>query len=142
MTALCCRVRVYSVLRVAGVLGLAVASLALSAPPALAGTTHQPTGATFGSFSAVEGVAVDQPSGDLYVIDQGAGQVLRFDAAGNPHSFSALGSNVLDGSSTRAGSFAFAGSGAGQVAVDRSGGASDGDVYVADTTSKESIFGE
>jgi hypothetical protein len=100
---------------------------------AWAGVTH-PLAGTFGAFSSPGAVAVDQSSGAVLVLDRGANQVLRFDAAGNPVDFSGLGSNVLDGSATPQGAFAFDSSpGAAQVAVDNSGGTTDGDVYVTDS---------
>ncbi len=85
---------------------------------------------SFGAFSAPQAVGADAATGDIYVVDAGSGNVQRFDAAGNPHAFAALGTNVLDGTSTPGGGFAFAGT---QVAVDRSGGATDGAIYVANS---------
>jgi hypothetical protein len=100
---------------------------------AWAGVTH-PLSGTFGTFSSPGSVAVDQASGDVLVLDRGANQVLRFDSAGNAVNFAALGSSVLDGSATPQGGFAFDSSpGAAQVAVDNSGGTTDGDVYVTDS---------
>ena len=85
------------------------------------------------SFSAAEGLAVKQSSGDLYVIDQGAVTVSRFHADGTPDDFSALGTNVIDGQGSGdggAGGLSFASPGEVQVAVDDSGTATDGDIYV------------
>lgn len=76
-------------------LALAIAAfLALAAAPAsaLAAQTHVYTGTSFGpdgtagtaSFGNVQGVAVDQVSGDVYVYDTGAGKIFKFDSAGEP----------------------------------------------------------
>jgi hypothetical protein len=120
--------------RVLGVGGLlACLVVAAVSAGASAGVVH-PLSGTFGAFASPGAVAVDQVSGDVLVLDRGTNQVLRFDAAGNPINFSALGSNVLDGSATPQGSFAFDGSpGAAQLAVDNSGGPADGDIYVTNS---------
>ncbi|MET0600802.1 MAG: NHL repeat-containing protein [Baekduia sp.] len=98
--------------------------------------------AAFGSFAAAGAVAVDESGGDVYVVDPGSATVQRFDADGNPVAFSALnGQNTLNGSDagpdadqTPANSFSF--DAASQVAVDASGGATDGTVYVADSNNQ------
>jgi hypothetical protein len=81
-------------------------------------------------------LAVDQSSGDIYVVDPVGQQIRRYTAAGAPAPFSALaGSNVIDGAggadATPEGGFIFDLSS--QVAVDNSGGPTDGDIYVADS---------
>ena len=90
-----------------------------------------------GSLSNPQAVAVDQSSGDVYVLDVGSASIVRFDATGKPANFSALSGNVLDGASgadlTPEGSFSFDSNSAAQVAVDNSGGATDGYVYVANS---------
>ncbi len=83
----------------------------------------------FGSFSgeAPQALAVDQTSGDVYAIDNSAGKLLRFTASGTPADFSAgpgKGTNAIPGLS-----FQPFGS-VDEVAVDNSGGPSDGNVYV------------
>jgi len=55
------------------------------------GSVAQPT------FGEPEGMAVDQATGDLLVIDAGAGTISRFKSDGTPANFSALGTNVIDG---------------------------------------------
>ncbi len=87
------------------------------------GSAAQPT------FTEAQGLAVDQASGDLLVIDAGErepgeGTLSRFHADGTPSDFSALGDNVIEGLSFRFPE-------TGQVAVDNSGGATDGNIYVA-----------
>lgn len=76
----------------------------------------------FGSFSDPRSIAVDESTGSVYVVDPNNANVQKFDADGNPADFSALGSNVLDGAS--------AGVEGSQIAVDQSGGASNGRIYV------------
>jgi hypothetical protein len=90
------------------------------------------------SFSAAgpHALAVDQSSGDVYVVDPAGQAIRRYDSAGNPQPFSALGgSNAIDGSggadATPQGGFNLEESSS-QVAVDNSGGATDGQIYVAD----------
>jgi hypothetical protein len=90
-----------------------------------------------GSDGLVEpqGVGVDRTTGDVYVVDVGTNTLDRFDAAGRPVAFSASGSyiyaNRLFGTPSERFSF-LAPSGA-QVAVDRSGGPFNGDIYVTDS---------
>jgi hypothetical protein len=121
------------------VLFAAHASAALLTPPGLSFAT--------GPTSVPGSVAVDQSSGDVYVIDTAGDTLLRFDAEGNPADFSALGTvpgetNVIDGlageaDATPQGGLTFASEalefGAGQVAVDNSTGPTAGDVYVTDS---------
>jgi hypothetical protein len=91
-------------------------------------------GAAQPSFGNPEGLAIDKASGDLLVIDAGAGTVSRYDPDGSPADFSALGTNVIDGAGTGdetpQGGLTFGGAAEVQVAVDSSGGATNGDIYV------------
>jgi hypothetical protein len=111
----------------------AMGSLALANTPALAETTHAftgsfgPGGPGVGTFSDVGGVAVDQSSGDVYVLDVGAGSVYKFDATGHPVNFAASGTNVITG-------VGGAGSGESEIAVDSSTGPDEGDIYVANNS--------
>jgi hypothetical protein len=95
---------------------------------------------TFGSaaqpsFGSPGGVAIDQSTGDVLVMDTNSPpSIKRYNPDGTPHSFSALGSNVIDG---KEGADATPQSGLGlsnasesQLAIDNSGGATDGDIYV------------
>ncbi len=110
--------------------------LAYFAAPASA-VLVRPYQSSFGSpLSNPQSIAVDQSgtgAGDVYVVDLSEpGTIKKFDSAGNPEDFSALGTNTLDGSGTPAGLFAFFANGA-QVAIDSSGNpATDGDIYVSD----------
>jgi hypothetical protein len=116
---------------------------------------------TFGSaaqpaFVQPQGIAVDYDTGDLYVIDVGAKTLSRWQADGTPSLFPALGTNVIDGKGVGACTFPPTPSpdcdktpqqdGLGfstevtsrkefQVAIDESGTATDGNIYL---TQKES----
>jgi hypothetical protein len=85
---------------------------------------------SFGPFVNPQSVAADT-AGNIYVLDQGVGNVQKFDAEGIPAQFSSLASNVLTGATTPAGSFSFEASSV-QLAVDRSSGPASGDLYVTD----------
>jgi hypothetical protein len=91
------------------------------------------------------GIAVDQSTGDVYVVEGGSGGgamvVKRFDSNGNPKNFSALGSppgstNVIDGNDNGLSppdADAVPGNvlaADGVMAFDNSGGVADGDLYV------------
>jgi hypothetical protein len=95
--------------------------------PASAALTHQFV-SSFGGFSGVQGVGIDRSSGDVYVYDAPVGQLLKFDAWGNPVNFSFTGTNVIEG-------LAGAEEGEGEIAVDNSGGVAKGDIYVANGSS-------
>lgn len=83
------------------------------------GSAAQPT------FGNPEGLAVDQSNGDVYVINASAGTVSRYKPDGTPDNFSALGTNVIENGLGSAPGYNEV-----QVALDESGGATDGDVYV------------
>ncbi len=70
-----------------------------------------------GELFSPAGVAVSDADGSLYVADTGYGSIVKFDASGAPANFSALGSNLLPVYTD-------------DVAVDNSGGPSDGTIYV------------
>jgi hypothetical protein len=86
---------------------------------------------SFGSFPASndpQALAVDQSTGDIYVVSPSAGTVTRFTPAGAADNFTAgadKGTNTLTG-------FSFDGPSAAEVAVAPSGaaGATAGDIYV------------
>jgi hypothetical protein len=118
----------------------ALAALMVAAFPASAVITH-PFKETFGSsaqpsFSGAQGgIAVDQSGGDVLVID--AGTIKRFNPDGTPANFAALGSNVIDGQGagdeTPQNGLSFSSPAESQIAVDNSGTATDGDIYVTQT---------
>lgn len=125
-----------------------LALLALTATPASAKKTHlfldEFGSAAQPSFSSANSLAVDRSTGDLLVIDAQANTVSRFSPDGTPHNFSSLGTNVIDAKGggncatvtadcdqTPQNGFTFStGAAAQQVAVDNSGTATDGDIYI------------
>jgi hypothetical protein len=104
--------------------------------PSSALALEHPFLGTFGSpnepsFTKAEGLAFDQSSGGrLLVIDAEAGTVSRWNVDGTAAEFTALGTNVIDGSETPEGELSFGGPGEVQVAVDNSGTTTDGNIYV------------
>lgn len=109
-------------------------------------------GAATPSFSDPEALAVEQSSGDLLVVDAGAGTVSRFKPNGEAAPFSALGTNVIDGKdgpgaqpcvdepsscdATPQNGLSFGAAPEVQVAVDESGGVTNGDIYVTQSSGK------
>jgi hypothetical protein len=94
-------------------------------------------------FSHAEGLAVDQVSGDLLVIDAGAKTVSRWHSDGTPANFTALGSNVIDAKGkgecptvltdcdqTPQNGFEFQNSKSVQIVIDGSGGITNGNIYI------------
>ncbi len=117
---------------------LFTSALALSATPALAVTSHPYTGLSFGpdgatgsaTFNNVQGVAVDQASGNVYAYDAGDGKVYKFDSGGDPANFSALAGNAIEGVGGGGGNGEF------EIAVAPAGssGGTAGDIYVANNS--------
>jgi hypothetical protein len=104
--------------------------LALSGSSAFGAFTHRYL-SSFGSFSDIGAVTVDQATGDVYVLDvgKGEGSLYKFDASGQPAEFSALKTNVIEGVggvSAKSGGALKA-----EIAVDGSTGPAKGDIYVA-----------
>ncbi len=87
------------------------------------------------SFEA-RAIAIDQSTGDVLVMDKtdGTSTVKRFSTDGTADSFSALGTNTIDGQggpdTTPQNGLEFGGSSESQIAVDNSGTATDGNIYV------------
>jgi hypothetical protein len=104
-----------------------LATLAGVCASASALVTH-PFLSSFGSFAQVQSIAVDQATGDVYVLDVGAGggSLYKFTASGQPAKFTALAGepSVIEGVGGS--------SGESQLAVDSSAsGLAKGDIYVA-----------
>jgi hypothetical protein len=127
-----------------GLAVLVVAVGALAFVGSASATLVHPLKEVFGSavqpgFGTAEGLAIDQSDGDLLVIDAEAGTVSRFSADGTPANFSVLGSNVIDGRTgadqTPQEGLAFGAAPEVQVAVDNSGAATEGDIYVTQLSS-------
>jgi hypothetical protein len=113
-------------------IGFMLVALLVFSAPALAvkerpftGVSFGPAGTGGGSFSNVQGVTVDQTTGDVFVYDDGeGGRIYKFDAAGEPVDFSGLGTNVITG-------VGGAGGAEEEIAVDSSNGPAAGDIYAA-----------
>jgi WD40-like Beta Propeller Repeat len=126
----------------AAVLIAAIALLALLAAPASAGlgrefkeifgSAEQPAFPEDSEGHGERGLAVDEATGDLFVIDAMAGSVSRFEPSGVPDPFSALGTNVIDGSETPQGGLSFGSANEVQVAVAPPGAVAGtaGNIYV------------
>jgi hypothetical protein len=67
-------------------------------------------------------IAVDESTGSVYVLDLFSGNIAKFDAAGTPADFSALGSPILPAACANL---------CNQLAVDNSGGPNQGVIYVS-----------
>jgi hypothetical protein len=141
-------------------LGAGLLLFAAAVPPRAAAASLRPfvenLGGTGGpSFGNPEGLAVDQSSGDLLVIDAEAGTLSRWHADGTPADFTALGTNVIDGkgatppvacSAPSPGcdglpldeggeqGLVFGSPAEVEVAVDDSSGPAGGDIYVAQSS--------
>ncbi|HYI99616.1 MAG TPA: NHL repeat-containing protein [Thermoleophilaceae bacterium] len=85
-----------------------------------------------GAIADLGRVAVHQGSGSVYAIDAARGVVDRFDASGAAQDFSALGTSSLDGSAVPPpdGPTSLSLAAEGDLAVDNSGTASDGNLIV------------
>lgn len=119
--------------------GLVLSAVLLLGPSAASAASTHFFKEVFGgvaqpSFAIPEGLAVDQSTGDVLVIDDGVGTISRYNPDGTSADFSALAGNVIDGrgsgDETPQDGLVFSGPSIGQVAVDNSGGATDGDIYV------------
>jgi hypothetical protein len=121
----------------AGLVSLCVSCgcLALASAPALAGFTHPFLG-QFGSasFLNVQGIAVDQSSGDVLVYDAGAGAIYKFNSSGAPEDFSFTKTNAI--------TVPGAGKDQGEIAVDSSTGPAKGDIYLAHASNNVLVFNE
>lgn len=128
------RMTLHALLGVFSVLSCSVLLLVTTVSPARGVEGHFLL-SSFATFGNPENIAVDETTGDLYVLDYANESIQRFDASGNPVEFAAVGSNVLDGVSgadaTPEGAFSFIPEGGGEVAIDNSTGANKGDIYVA-----------
>jgi hypothetical protein len=115
-------------------LSLALFALpSLIAPAAQASISHPYTGVSFGpggvgsgTFGDVQGVSVEQASGDVFVFDNAeGGRIYKFDSTGAPVDFSSTGTNVIE----NVGATALEGEA--EIAVDGSSSPDAGDIYIA-----------
>lgn len=88
---------------------------------------------TDSSLSAPKAMAVDRDTGDLYVLEAGTGKLSRFDSTGAPKPFAETGTHQLSGFTTEPGQWT-------GVAVDNSGGPTDGMIFVTRFQDKVDIF--
>ena len=112
--------------RILSIALLLAAIAACLAPSSVSAAAHLPL-ETFGSseqpsFLVPQGMAV-QSDGDLLVMDGGDQTIKRYNEDGTASEFSSLASNEISGIS-------FGAAGESQVAVDNSGGPTDGNIYV------------
>ena len=106
-------------------------ALALTGAPAFGAVAHKLLPLSFGEFTKATDVTVDQANGNVYVTDSGANQVDVFGAEGG----SPVGGikTPLTGTGMEPSPmFDFHGEPS-AVAIDESGGTSNGDLYVSDT---------
>jgi Tol biopolymer transport system component len=120
------------------------------APRASALSLQRPFKETFGSaaqpiFGDLTAIAVERRTGDVLVADEFTDTLSRFHADGTPAPFTALGTNVIDGAEangepcpeepascdeTPQGGIEVQRTEEMQIAVDESGGPTDGDIYL------------
>lgn len=124
--------------RRAWIVAILVLGLVVVAGGTAAAAQVHPLLGSFGSLSNPQAVAVDPATGDVYVVDDGAGTVVRFTSAGAPADFAAsqtyISGNALTG--TPGGAFQFdTGGSATQVAIAPPGAPAGtaGDIYVAES---------
>ncbi len=100
------------------------------------------------SFSNAMGIAIDQSSGDVLVMEaSGTPSIKRYNPDGTAANFSGLGTNAIDGKGngecatvpadcdqTPQNGLGFASASESQIAVDNSGTATDGDIYVTQSS--------
>jgi hypothetical protein len=96
------------------------------------------------TFAQATGLAIDQSSDDLLIMDKGNGTISRFKPDGTPDNFSALGTNVIDGAGgedkTPQEGLSFSSPSEAQIAIDNSGTITDGDIYVTAEPNVIDIF--
>jgi hypothetical protein len=123
--------------------------------PGASAFTQRPFKEAFGSafeptFQRIGPVAVERSSGDVLVLSEGSSDafvISRFQANGNPAPFSSLGTNVIDGAEDNGKPCAEEPASCdatpqeeidrpSQIAIDESGGPTNGDIYVTEETSE------
>jgi hypothetical protein len=106
------------------------------------------------TFSSANALAVDPDSGDVLVYDAGAHTLSRFHADGTPSAFAALATNVIDGKgggecpavaadcdqTPQNGFDSIAYAGSQQIAIDDSGGVTDGNIYLTQGESGTNVL--
>ena len=97
------------------------------------------------TFTADKGMVVDPATGDLLVLDSSAATISRWKPDGTPSNFSALGTNVIDGKggadlTPQNGITIPTSASEGQIAIDNSGGATNGNIYITHGKTMITIF--
>jgi hypothetical protein len=137
------RLLLLGLLALAAVTYLAAAALAADRTQT---STFDGSDTSAGPFQGLERLAIHQQSATIYAIDvRGGNDVIdKFDASGAAQDFSALSSSSLDGSAVPApdGPVSFDLSADSDLAVDNSGTASDGRIYVLSEygTTTQTVF--
>ena len=116
---------------------LALVVLALVAAAPAKGAEFHPykfffdgTGSTAGQFADLETLAVEQTTGTVYAFDRTKVVIDKFDASGNPQNFSSTGTSSLNVAAACPG-FSMYQYGEEDIAVDSSGTANQGNIYLA-----------
>jgi hypothetical protein len=107
-----------------------------SASASASASLVRPYLSSFGGFSNVQGVAIDQSSGDVYIYDSGAGAIFKYEADGSPGEFTATKTDEITG----LGGTAYLGNSEAELAVDNSSGVDSGDIYLAQGGETVTIF--
>jgi hypothetical protein len=116
---------------------VAIAALGLCLTSIASAASQRVHLGAFTAGTSNAGLAVDS-SGNIYVADPSDSSIHRFDQDGNPVNFSALGGNTINGSDAgpdpdKTPQNGFNLDGNSQIAVDTTGGATDGQIYIPDT---------
>ncbi len=110
-------------------IGMCVWALAFAFTGSVAfGAYAHPFVSSFGAFENVQGVAVEEGSGDVFVYDGNAGTISKFDSSGAPLEFASTKTNSIP--------VPQAGNGEAEIAVS-SAGATKGDIYLAHASTSD-----
>ncbi len=118
------------------------AGASFSSVPASAAVAHNflysfgSLGNLGGSFGPIGGLAVDESTGDVYVLDVESQSMDKFNSLGEPAEFSGMGTDSISVPGARFGSH-----GQSQLAVDNSSGPAKGDIYAATGFEEIRIYG-
>jgi hypothetical protein len=130
----CGRALAIAAITVTAMLAIAVSAAARTVPTyTYTGKYYDGNGSTAGTMVVGKDVAVNQANGRVYVVDPARleGSVSQFDAEGNPLPFSAL-----EGATA----FSYGMEGDPKIAVDNSGGPTQGNIYVLASTGANTVI--
>ncbi len=124
---------------------LAVAALALLALAPTASASTRLLKSSFGNFSgdSPRGLAVDQQNGDVYAINFDNNSLDRYNSSGNPKNFTcgaSCGGATVSGNQITGLPLGVFDKDLAHVAIDRSPGPANGDIYVADGGGAVEVF--